>query len=89
MIFLFRPTPTTGSMCKKLANGLFGDFSPDEPHYSQSSKENLVQDLVGSLTDRFADVTEGVLEATEVVSFDSWPDKEKSNGKKCLLIISY
>ena len=46
-----------------------------------SSKANLCDDLQESLKGRFEDVSEGVLEAAQIASLPSWPDKKKSEGK--------
>jgi len=46
----------------------------------QASKNKFLNSLQSSLAGRFEDVDEGVIKATSVVSFSTWPNKENSEG---------
>lgn len=50
-----------------------------------SSKVKLCDDLQASLERRFEDVDEEVLEATDMASFRTWPDKNENEGSSCLI----
>tara|TARA_B110000881_G_scaffold174464_1_gene158824 strand:- start:99 stop:320 length:222 start_codon:yes stop_codon:yes gene_type:complete len=47
----------------------------------QRSRCSLVDNLITCLDRRFADLSDGVIQATQLVDFKYWPDKQDMTGK--------
>lgn len=87
---LFFNSPAPDSLLHQIEENAFeGTELKGSDSEFNSSRQLFLGKLLSSLDNHFEDVDEGIIQATSVFSFRTWPDKDNSEGTNNQIKFSY